>query len=231
MVRYSGANALLEVDVQYEYHGHQANSFEEVVNLMNISLVHNNGRDLIDMATDFELIAKNMEELAKSFILQNGTYKTLNLYKSVKATVNGHTVNLNAPARDSRGHPYAGHIEYGFTDKLGIPHGPWPFLRPAVRLAAADSRNQIGQSVAAFLADEIDSKGRIAFGRSGNIVTPKRASNIAQSTREQFGAGRTNLKGISNNRHWTVANHGIKGKSDDIFFHTSDQYIWKEGAL
>ena len=220
---YSGADVLLDIDAQYEYKGHQANSFDEIVNLMNISLVHRHGDDLVEKVTDFKLIAENMEELAKSFILQNQTYKTGNLYKSVKATVNGHTVNLNAPARDSRGHPYAGHIEYGFTGRDGLAHGPWPFLRPAVRLAAADSRNALGDSLARFLIDEVDYRGQMAFGRSGNRINSARGAKIARDTRKQFGTGKGG--------YWKNTYHGIREKSDSYSFHTSDSYHWMEGDL
>lgn len=228
---YAGSDVFLDIEVDYEYKGHQLNSFEEVVNLMNISLVHAGGDDLVSKVTDFELIARNMEELAKSFIIQNKTYRTGNLYNSVRATVMGNTVNLNAPAVDKNNHPYAGHIEYGFTGRDGIPRGPWPFLRPAVRLAAADSRNEIGDSLARFLADEVDMKGRIAFGRSGNVIDRYMASNIASSTRDRFGAGSEKIKGVANNRHWTGARHGIRAKHDDYNFHTSNSISWLEGEL
>lgn len=225
MASYSGGDALLSVDVQYEYQGHQLNSFDEVVNLMNISLVHNK-KDLVDMVTDFDQIGQNMRELARSFLVQNGKYKTGNLYKSVNYRIIGHTLNLNAPARDKRGHPYAGHIEYGFTGRDGSAHGPWPFLRPAVRLAAADSRDQLGNALASFLANQqLMTNGKMRFGRSGNIINQYNANNIVKSTQSRFDSTKYN------HRHWESATHGIQAKREDIYFHESDSHTWRTGEL
>lgn len=225
MASYGGSDALLNLDIQYEYQGHFTDSFEEIVNMMNISLVHDK-KNLVDMVTDFDQIGNNMKELAKSFLIQNGKYKTGNLYNSIGYQIIGHTLNLNAPARDKRGHPYAGHIEYGFTGRDGIPRGPWPFLRPAVRLAAADSRDQLGEALASFLANETLMKnGKMRFGRSGNSINSYNSNRVVKETQYRFGSHKFN------NRQWETANHGIKSKNQDSFFHQSNDYKWRTGEL
>lgn len=225
MASYGGSDALLNLDIQYEYQGHFTDSFEEIVNLMNISLVHDK-KNLVDMVTDFDQIGNNMKELAKSFLIQNGKYKTGNLYNSIDYQIIGHTLNLNAPARDKRGHPYAGHIEYGFTGRDGIPRGPWPFLRPAVRLAAADSRDQLGEALASFLVNETLMKnGKMRFGRSGNSINSYNSNRVVKETQYRFGSHKFN------NRQWETANHGIKSKNQDSFFHQSNDYKWRTGEL
>lgn len=166
---YAGADVVAELDIDYNYQGHDFDSFDDITNLMQINLMF--AKDTSNYKTDIAHIMKQAEEYAKSFVKQNLTWDTGNLHNSIVAEDHGDVWTLHAPARDERGHLYAGHIEYGFTDKAGQAHGPWPFLRPAVRLAAMDSRGELASSIAqkALYGDTINglTPWKIAFGRSG----------------------------------------------------------------
>ena len=232
---YSGADAILDLELSYEYQGHLEKEFQSIANLMEINLTHAT-RDLSYMATDFELIKDNMVQLAKSFILQNGTYNTGNLYNSVRGEVRGQQINLSAPARDKRGHLYAGHIEFGFTDKRGIPHGPWPFLRPAVHLAAMDSRGILADEMARMLTygpsmSMHDSTGSLSFGRTNNRTTAASGARVARNTREVYKAGKQNPNSRQNTKQWNDALHGIKSQSDSSNFIWSGSGDWDWGSV
>lgn len=172
---YAGADVIAELDIDYLYQGHDYDTFGDITNLMSMNLYF--AQDTDTYATDIEFIMKQAEEYARSFLEQNGNVNTHRLYDSIKARrVSSDQWSLVAPARDDRGHLYAGHIEYGFTDKQGKPHGPWPFLRPALRLAAADSRGELADALANnVLYGNHQLKqimkpytpDRLAFGRSG----------------------------------------------------------------
>lgn len=234
---YSGRDVLLDLELSYEYMGHSTNEWNDIANLMEFNLVHAT-QDLSYLKTDFELIKENMVKLAKEFLTQNGNIRTGKLYDSVHADIKGNTISLSAPARDSKtGHLYAGHIEFGFTDRSGQGHGPWPFLRPAVHLAAQESTNMIGDSFARSLLywDNFDAMsrptGRLAFGRSNRWITPNRARNLAKETREHFNSGKQSPHTSKNTRQWNDANHGIWGKSDSSNFRMDHQDDWRWGAI
>ena len=234
---YSGRDVLLDLELSYEYQGHSTNEWNDIVNLMEFSLTHAT-QDLSYLKTDFELIKENMVKLAHEFLLQNGNVRTGALYNSVQAHINGNQISLSAPARDPRdGHPYAGHIEFGFTDRGGNARGPWPFLRPAVHLAAQESTCMIGDSFAWGLLhwDNFDAisrpMGRLAFGRTNKWMTPNRKRNVVQQTREHFNSGKQSPNSRRNTKQWNDANHGIWAKSDSSNFRTSQDDDWRWGAV
>lgn len=234
---YSGRDVLLDLEIEYEYMGHSTNEWNDITNLMEFSLTHAT-KDLSYLATDFDIIKNNMERLAREFLAQNGNIRTGTLYDSVIAEIKGNQISLSAPARDPKdGHPYAGHIEFGFTDRAGMPHGPWPFLRPAVHLAAQESTGMLGDSFAYGLLHwgNFDAMsfptGRMAFGRTNRVVTPNRARNLAQGTRKHYKAGKQVPNSRKNTKQWNNANHGIWSKSDDSNFRMSGESDWRWGAL
>lgn len=238
---YSGRDVLLNLEMSYEYMGHRTEEWNDITNLMEFNLRHAT-TDLSYFKTDFDKIKDNMETLAREFLAQNGNIRTGALYKSIKAKINGNTITLSAPARDPRnGHPYAGHIEFGFTDLAGQTHGPWPFLRPAVHLAAQESTGMLGDSLAQGLLYGKNFRamshpaaggraGRLGFGRTNKRISPNRARNLAQETRDHFNSGRQEPHSKKNTRQWDNANHGAWAKSDSNF-KTSRKDDWKWGSL
>lgn len=239
---YSGSNVLLDLELSYEYMGHSTNEWNDITNLMEFSLRHAT-TDLSYLKTDFDLIKENMVKLAREFLAQNGNIRTGALYNSINADIKGNSISLSAPARDPRdGHPYAGHIEFGFTDRSGQAHGPWPFLRPAVHLAAQESTGMLGDSFAYGLLhwenfhamshpSAKGKAGRLAFGRTNKRINANRARNLAQGTREHFNAGKQQPHSRSNTKQWNDANHGIWAKSDSSNFRMDHEDDWRWGAL
>ena len=180
MASYSGANLLAELDVEYEYLGYEHKDFEDLRNHLQLSLTFLQDTDTY--ATNVEGIMKQAEMYARSFLSQHGKYRTGNLYNSIisERTSSNQWV-LHAPARDGKGRYYAGHIEYGFTDKSGRAHGPWPFLRPAVRLAAMDSRGELADALArgVLYGDALTGgypQWKVAFGRSGQSFSSSKGN-------------------------------------------------------
>ena len=166
---YVGANVIAELDIDYQYLGHDYDDPNDFTNLLEVNLLF--AKDTSNYSTNIAHIMKQAEEYAKSFVKQNLTWDTGRLHDSIIAEDRGNMWTLHAPARDEHDHLYAGHIEYGFTDKAGQAHGPWPFLRPAVRLAAMDSRGELADALAYNMLYGSVINGstpwKIGFGRSG----------------------------------------------------------------
>lgn len=230
---YSGRNVLLELDVQYEYQNIVRNErgvqiggglFQE----LELALTHINGKDLSKFVTDFDEIAEDMEDLAHAFLDKNiyeipqnpkAPPRTHRLYDSVIALPVGDSIILKAPARDYKGRAYAGHIEYGFTLRDGRPRGPWPFLRPAARLAAARSTGPIGENLSEYLRNVLAIGDILEFGRN---TDKDGAGFIASTVRRRLGGG---------NKGWAKANHGIRKKKDSYFYHETNDYAWNAGLV
>lgn len=231
---YSGRNVLLELDVQYEYQNVVRNErgvqiggglFQE----LELALTHINGKDLSKFVTDFDEIAEDMEDLAHAFLDKNiyeipqnpkAPPRTYRLYDSVIALPVGDSIILEAPARDNVGRAYAGHIEYGFTLRDGRPRGPWPFLRPAARLAAARSTGPIGENLREYLRNVLAIGDILEFGR--NTDKDESAGFIASTVRRRLGGG---------DKGWSKANHGIRKKKDSYFYHETNDYDWNAGLV
>jgi len=201
---YSGANLSATIDVTYEYAGstfYDPNEFTDYLK-MNLS-----------MATDTKTYQDFMPEIGKlavqfaqDFIQSNGTYRTGKLYNSVKWKPTSSGITLYADARDKYGSAYAGHIEYGFVGRDGMPHGPWPFLRPAIRMAAEASKGEIASTAAQnILYGRYDSK--ISFGRANvkNLLGDYNYGNRGSFVNNVRGGFRAN-PGIG---RWRGAQHGI----------------------
>lgn len=177
---YSGANVIAELEIEYNYMGHDFDEYNDITNLMEMNLYF--AKDTDNYSTNIEHIMNQAVEYAKNFVKQNLTWDTGRLYHSIEARrISSDHWQLIAPARDEREHLYAGHIEYGFTDKAGQAHGPWPFLRPAMRLAAMDSRGELEQALAQNILYGPSFNGispwNIAFGRSNNIFSVSKSQS------------------------------------------------------
>jgi hypothetical protein len=213
---YAGKDASAFIYTEYEYAGSEFYNEMEFLDYLSYNL---------QMATDTKTyqhhipdIADLAVQFAQDLVHSNGTYRTGRLHDSIKwnPTPNGFT--LSADARDDYGSAYAGHIEYGFVGRDGMPHGPWPFLRPAMRMAAEASKGMFAEDAAdaIFFGSTNDT---LAFGRAdirhllGNSkwARSNRSSHV-HGVRREFGS-----KGNSTKR-WRHAQHGIdhmKGLKND----------------
>lgn len=239
MAKYSGANLVAELDVNYEYLGYERENFDDLRNHLQLSLEFL--RDTDSYATDVAGIMEQAEMYAKSFLSQHGKYRTGKLYDSIiSERVSSNQWVLHAPARDNEGRFYAGHIEYGFTDKSGKSHGPWPFLRPAVRLAAMDSRGELADALArkALYGDVLTggySQWNVAFGRSGqsfsNYKGSKAFNNMNRAyQRQDSRTGKTIKWGRAKNGFNDYGGRYPKGTSSNRWSTGTHQY-WDWGEL
>ena len=141
---YAGANALAFLETKYEYAGSEFYDPSEFYDFLKYNL---------EMTQDTQTYQKYMPDIGKlavqfaqDLVVSNGTYRTGKLHDSIHWAPNSTGITLFANARDSRGSAYAGHIEYGFVGRDGMPHGPWPFLRPAMRMAAEASQGMLTEA-------------------------------------------------------------------------------------
>lgn len=212
---YSGSNLQVEMKTTYEYAGSEFYNEDDFLDYLSYNF---------RMATDtktykyyVENIAKMAVDIAKDFVLSNGTYRTGELYRSIKYNMTSSGFTLSANARDSRGRPYAGHIEYGFVDRGGMPQGPWPFIRPAVRIAAEASTGTLADAMASnILYGDGHDYGRLSFGRVKNLSNVIDKAGGMENVQNQVhgGFGSPNrygyiASGNANSRRWTTAQHGI----------------------
>ena len=139
---------------------------------------------------------------------------------------------LYANAVDNRGHPYAGHIEYGFTDRIGIPHGPWPFLRPAMRLAAAASQKNFGDTLSQIITQGFSDTNVIRFGSHdayNNIANARAVPKVARTYGKT--AGGTGKWSSMYGSRWSNAKNGIGFKSGVRDSNYSDRTDYEWGVL
>lgn len=237
-VGYSGADLMADLDIEYNYQGHTFDNANDLTNLLSLNLEF--ARDLDNYSTNVEHIMRQAEQYAKSFVRQNQTYNTGQLHDSIQAERHSSSSwTLRAPARDSRNHLYAGHIEYGFTDKAGQSHGPWPFLRPAIRLAAMDSRGELADAMAYNMLYGRALNGympqwKVAFGRSGNVFTNQKGAKtynqMSKNYQERDNNGKVRQWGAARNGFNDYSGHYPKGTSSNQWTTgTNDNWDW--GAL
>lgn len=157
-------------------------------------------QNLDNYKTDFEAIREKLEETARSFVQENGTIKTGKLLRSIEATIHGNTISLGVP-----GVHYAGHIEWGFTSRDGMPHGPWPFIRPAMHMVSASSVNRLGERMREIIdTGGLGQSGHIQFGRYSG-------ANFRMHRNEMRENYQTDKSRENNNTGWIKAANGIRG--------------------
>jgi len=237
MARHTGSAIGVTVENTYEYQGHQFDDFDDITTILNFNL--NTARDLNSYNRNVEATLKYAVEIARDFVSSThpsnpaGKYQTTdNLMRSIKYDMTnswgGNGGRLYADAKDHRGHPYAGHIEYGYTDRGGNPRGPWPFLRPAMRLALSATRYDFAQTMESLMLGE----GELSIG-SKNARESVR--NFYGSTRGATSSIKGNYQSFSDRDHgsgrWGEAYNGIGFKSGESFGYTASGYSWMEGQL
>lgn len=229
---------LAQVETTYEYLGHSFDNMDEVANLLNFNLKMSQDAHLYK--TDVERTLKHAVEIARQFVDENHpvspysayqtTHKLRNSIKYDTTTLgDGAGGRLYADATDSRGHRYAGHIEYGFTDRSGIPRGPWPFLRPAMKLAAAASKKDFSQTMANIaMFGFAEDGGRLTFGGRDAISQINNWGGIGSATRAVHQAYQDYGKGGNS---WHGAANGIGYVTGVTRWNTASEREFKRGSL
>lgn len=214
-----GRNIAVDIKTVYEYAGSEFYDSKEFMDYLAYNL--NMAKDIDLYVTDIESIADEIVSIAQDFIIENGTYQDGELWRNVKWRKKSKGIQLYDDARDGYGRAYSGHIEYGFTDKAGMPHGPWPFLRPAMRIGAEMSTGIIADHMASNILYGIGNDNRIYFGRRNLNDSAKLAGGremIRHDVRAAYdsrnkvniwhGRARSNM-GLQNKYRWRDASHGI----------------------
>ena len=214
-----GRNIAVDIETVYEYAGSEYYNPQDFLDHLAYNL--NTAKHIDLYKTDVERIANEIVSIAKDFIIENGTYQDGELWRNVKWRKTSSGIQLYDDARDKYGRPYAGHIEYGFTDKAGMPHGPWPFLRPAMRIGAEMSTGAIADHMASNILYGIGNSNRIYFGRKNLSDSARLAGGremIRHDVRAAYdsrnkvniwhGRARSNM-GLQNKYRWRDASHGI----------------------
>lgn len=214
-----GRNIAVDIITKYEYAGSEYYNPEDFLSHLAYNL--NMAQDIDVYKTDVRAIADEIVSIAQDFIIENGTYQDGELWRNVKWTQISNGIQLYDDARDKYGRPYAGHIEYGFTDKAGMPHGPWPFLRPAMRIGAEMSTGMIADHMASNILYGIGNNNRIYFGRHDlrdAAILAGGKGNIRDRVRTSYGSrnkvniwhgqAKSNM-GLQNKYRWRDASHGI----------------------
>lgn len=220
MAGYGGRNISVEIETTYEYAGSQFYDPYEFYDYLSYNL--NMAQHIDNYKTDVEAIADEAVNLAREFVVSNGTYKTGALYDSIDWSPTASGIRLYASV------PYSGHIEYGFVGRDGMPHGPWPFLRPAMRIAAEASTGKIADHAASDILWGVGNNNILSFGRANIDQVMRNAGGrgfVMNQVHHSYGSkNRAGINGkdrnpIGNQRRWTRASHGIdymgRLKNDD----------------
>ena len=237
----------VEIENTYEYLGHEFDDPEDLFGpngLLNFDL--HMKKDIREYTNkDVEETLKFAAELAKEFVDAQHPANPYTHYKATKNLRNsiyydtetsqgGYGGRLYANAMDSRGHKYAGHIEYGFTDRAGLPHGPWPFLRPAIRMALSATRANFADSVSkGLLYGEITYSQRSIGSRNAreNFVSVfGGVGRGARSIQKEFQSFGTKYQGKGEGR-WDYAQNGIGFKSGVQWGDRASSIDWMDGSF
>lgn len=240
--RYTGSAIRIDFENTYEYHGHMYDGAEDFLGTLNYDL--NMARDIHLYKKDVEKTLEFAVELAKEFVdnshpvnpytAYEATHKLSDSIKYDTSTSSGGTGGrLYADAQDKKGHRYAGHIEYGFTDRAGIPRGPWPFLRPAMRLALSATRADFADTMSNVISGNFN-QGYMTIG-SKNARSQVNA--LFGNTRNATDMIRRSFQDYSDTQNkgsygrWAIAENGIGFKSGISWGFTADDESWSEGRL
>lgn len=146
------------------------------------------------------IIAKELENTAKTFAEKQGLRDTGNLINSTHAKVENKTkVNLFNNARNPYGDFYAGHIEYGYHTRRGDFISARPFMRPALYAVADASRGELKGALARYLSQVVN-----GVGISGGISLDFGRAHSSQNYTRVFYQQQTKGRGASTNTgHYT----------------------------
>ena len=212
MVSVGGRNIGIEIENTYDYLGQTFYNAEDFTDFLNYNLKM--ASNIENYKTDIESIANEIVAIARNFVISNGTYKTGRLHDSIHWEPQARGIRLTADAKDGESH-YAGHIEYGFVGRDGLPKGPWPFLRPAMRIGAEASTGQLADHMASNILYGIGNSSFLSFGRH-NVASVLSAAggrnHVLDQVRSSYGGSRSQFDRLirsANTTRWKQAGHGI----------------------
>lgn len=220
-------NILLDIEMEYEYQ-----NTKEVFDVMSgesttipgfaTDLLFNLNalQDMDNYKQDMEEVANLLRELALGYIQQNGTIREpspsiTNLRDGLFSYVENETIQFGDNATDERGRKYAGHIEWGFTDRAGVGRGPWPFMRPALEMGSEITRGILAERMAEIAVYGPDTHanrhydGRLRIGHR-DVRNQDRSFNRWASRERGSAYGQSDKS-----RAWSYASNGWKGARNE----------------
>lgn len=239
---YSGSAINVTIENTYTYQNKEYDDFSEISDVLGFNLL--TAKDLtLYVKKDVKGTLDYAVELAKGFVDTqhpagiSGKYQTThNLSQSIRAEMETSTGanggRLVADAKDPRGRPYAGHMEYGYTDRGGNPRGPWPFLRPAMRLALSATRANFADTIAREILNLGDANLTIGSRDAASNLRSAFGSqmNAINTVRQGYQSFETKHYGTGQGR-WDNAYNGIGFASGNSWGSTASGWNWDTGEL
>lgn len=241
--RHYGSAINVEVQTTYSYRNDPNNIYDQLSDVLGFDLITT--RDLESyVEKDVEKTLDYAVEIAQDFVdsqhpvpgnsgKYEGTHRLKeNIRKQMYTSSGGSGGRLVADAKDHRGRPYAGHIEYGYTDRGGNPRGPWPFLRPAMRLAVSATRANFADTVARGILNLGDMHLTIGArdARTNIMSVFGTTSNAMSEFKQSYQRYETIYNGAGQGR-WDEAYNGIGFSSGVDWGYSSYGYNWDSGEL
>ena len=171
--------------------------------------------NILDYKNDFAKIGKEMEKMAKKFVVANNTVLTGLLLKSIHCKPSFRSLSFYTNEKNKRGQPYAPYIEFGFKHRNSKKMvGPFPFMRPAMAWGAAATQKAIMDKVETYLIGHPigDGLASLSFGNQTPAASLKIAADVVMNRNTSGKFGKENIKG-SDARYW----EGVFGNGKDIY--------------
>lgn len=175
---------LIEIDTEFQYNGVKYDDWFNTVE-QNILSYQAYFQEMEWTKEELENISHRLVETGRVFAEQQGfgpgvhgpayslidVWNTGNLYYHIKSEVNDKKIRFYNDAKNSRGQPYAGHLEYGFHDRGGNLVPARPFMRPAFYAVAEGSKGNFRGIMKGLLDNIWSAQGfrgisSLSFGRS-----------------------------------------------------------------
>lgn len=174
------------------------------------------GKDsILDYKADFAKIGKEMEKMAKKFVVANNTVITGHLLKSIHCKPSFKSLSFYTNEKNERGQRYAAYIEYGFKHRNSKKMiGPFPFMRPAMIWGAAATQKAIMDKVEDYLIGHPIGEGlaSLSYGHQSPTAKFGTAADVVMNRNLSGKIGKENVKG-SSDRFW----RGVFGNGKEIF--------------
>lgn len=141
-----------------------------------------------------------------------GRGPTGRLYHGIKSEIQGNKIRFYNDARNDRGQPYAGHMEYGFRDRGNNLIPARPFMRPALYAVAEGSKGNFRSIMKGLLENMWTSRGfrgisTLQFGhkRGSQAIFWRNPSQfggkIGSMSRIRELRGSSHRKGLTSSHH------------------------------
>lgn len=236
----------VDIDINFEYTGVNYDSPEEF--LLNILEFEAYFESMDWTKEELEYIAEQLVETGRIFaknqglgpgdtrVSPDGRFRPGNsgtLYYGIQARPNGNQVSFWNDAINSRGQPYAGHIEYGFHDREGKFVPARPFMRPAFYAVAEASKGNFQQIMKGMLENIWTSQGYMGItgvmGKDMKFGMSKNSQSLFWKRNGDFGrklsekSRMPELRGAQHRRGMSLTRDIKRGKGNKYYRSTANR--------